>query len=198
MHTICDLPTSELDKLCAQPGTRPVPATPPMDPDWKARLAERHEVAAPQLQSFRRTMLERFGGGDVNIWMGRTEDVAPLLERGQLWIPSPQEIDYLEGEPTHCHDNVCEFWKEQPDRYVLATGYGLSQDGLWRPHSWLMEPQNDGPARIVETTVGRLAYFGYVMDLPQSIDFVFGGTPAHLREQVLQMLRKPAAAALEP
>lgn len=120
-----------------------------MDPDWRARLAERLELAAPELQSLRRTMLERLGGGDVNI--------------------------------------------------VLATGYGLSGDGLWRPHSWLIEPQNDGPARIVETTVGRLAYFGYVMDLPQSVDFVFGGTPADLREEVLQMLRgKPVAAALAP
>ena len=130
--------------------------------------------------------------------MGRAEDVTPLLERGQIWIPEPHEIDYLEGEPTRCHDNVCEFWRDEPDRYVLATGYGLSDDGLWRPHSWLVEPQNDGPPRIVETTVGRLAYFGYVMDLPQSIDFVFGGTPPELRAQVVQELRGKPAAAMTP
>ena len=58
MHLICDLPSSELAALCAQPTDRPVPATPPMDDDWKARLAERHVLAAPELQSFRRTMLE--------------------------------------------------------------------------------------------------------------------------------------------
>jgi hypothetical protein len=37
-----------------------------------------------------------------------------------------------------------------------GSGYGLSDDGMWRMHTWLISFDS----RIVETTVAREAYFG--------------------------------------
>ena len=42
------------------------------------------------------------------------------------------------------------------------TGYALSDDGLWRQHSWLIAK----PGRrwtVIETTCRRLLYYGVVL-----------------------------------
>ncbi len=43
---------------------------------------------------------------------------------------------------------------------MIATGYALDADGLWRQHSWVM----DKKGRVIETTVRRVAYCGIVCD----------------------------------
>lgn len=42
-------------------------------------------------------------------------------------------------------------------------------DGCWRSHSWLVDDNGD----VIETTVGRRAYFGVVLNGDESDDFVF-------------------------
>jgi hypothetical protein len=47
-------------------------------------------------------------------------------------------------------------WTSQASGFVvIATGYALSDDGLWRQHSW--DVLRDG---ILETTKARQKYFG--------------------------------------
>jgi hypothetical protein len=43
----------------------------------------------------------------------------------------------------------------------IAFGYALAPDGLWRQHSWGVDAE-DG--RIVETTVRRVCYYGFVLN----------------------------------
>ena len=53
----------------------------------------------------------------------------------------------------------------------MATGYALSEDGLWRSHSWgLTQARNR--AVIIETTVSRERYFGVMFpaeEIPQGV-----------------------------
>ena len=48
------------------------------------------------------------------------------------------------------------------------TGYALSDDGLWRQHSWGLLTDD----RVVETTVARLRYFGAILTDPAAAEFV--------------------------
>lgn len=72
---------------------------------------------------------------------------------------------FVAGEPSNCHDNVANLWVERVTAcgHEVAsawTGYALSDDGLWRQHSWAMT--TDG--RVIETTVGRTVYMGVPLE----------------------------------
>jgi len=57
-----------------------------------------------------------------------------------------------------CHQNVASVWAKRRFGIVgVATGYVLSEDGLWRQHSWGI--LRDG---ILETTEARSKYFGII------------------------------------
>ena len=63
-------------------------------------------------------------------------------------------VEMEEGKPGSCHENVAALL--QRDELDSGwTGYALSEDGLWRNHSW---GQRNG--KIVETTEPRLVYWG--------------------------------------
>jgi hypothetical protein len=54
---------------------------------------------------------------------------------------------------------VAEIWAERPHELVgIGTGYSLSDDGLWRQHSWGLRREG-----ILETTVSRVKYFGVLL-----------------------------------
>jgi len=60
---------------------------------------------------------------------------------------------------SECHKNVAEIWAEKQDELVgIGTGYSLSDDGLWREHSWGVRREG-----ILETTVSRAKYFGVLL-----------------------------------
>jgi hypothetical protein len=59
-------------------------------------------------------------------------------------------------ERSACHENVAQLWVTKSSGLTaIGTGYALSEDGLWRQHSWGV--RRDG---IVETTKVRVKYFG--------------------------------------
>lgn len=64
----------------------------------------------------------------------------------------------IPGKASGCHQNVATLFQEGMLR-AAATGYGLSDDGLWRQHSWGL----DWKGNLVETTVPREKYFGFYM-----------------------------------
>lgn len=64
---------------------------------------------------------------------------------------------------------------ESKDRCFIATGYALSEDGLWRCHSWVVQPMAR-TVRVWETTVKRVAYFGVVLTSEECEDFVENNT----------------------
>jgi hypothetical protein len=41
-------------------------------------------------------------------------------------------------EDSRCHENVARLWTDKRWGLVaIGTGYALSEDGLWRRHSWV-------------------------------------------------------------
>lgn len=105
-------------------------------------------------------------GGEFSL-LRDEEDLVKILTRGQLWGKTGMT---LKGAPIQCHMNSCLAWEANQDRLYLATGYALSADGLWRQHSWCMNPKPRS-IQVVETTEPRLLYFGFVMTLEETIQF---------------------------
>lgn len=87
------------------------------------------------------------------------EDVQLILDRGKTWVPLQKEIVLIRGEAIRCHDNSILLQEAYPHLY-LCTGYALSNDGIWRSHSWCFEQQTYS---ILETTMRRAAYHGAVL-----------------------------------
>lgn len=110
-----------------------------------------------------------FGGYEVCMAY-MDEDADKILSRGQLWYGD--KFLLMKGEPSQCHRNTCDLWEEniKDHEVAIATGYALSPDGMWRQHSWLMHRRYRS-VEVVETTVKRVAYFGYVMTHDEALSF---------------------------
>lgn len=115
------------------------------------------------------THIREFGGYEVCMPYYE-EDLHKLLSRGQFWYGDRSQIK--KGAPSQCHRNTCNLWKANRETHELAiaTGYALSKDGMWRQHTWLMirKPRS---ISIIETTVKRLAYYGFVMTEKEALEF---------------------------
>ena len=103
-----------------------------------------------------------FGGYSV-VLPDIEEDANAILTRGYL---RNGQSRMMVGRPSQCHANTADLWEQnQKDHDVtICTGYALSPDGLWRQHSWLLHRYDTGKQRrerVIETTVKRLAYFGF-------------------------------------
>ncbi len=116
-----------------------------------------------------RNLLLSFGGEEVCLPVYEPDLVA-ILDRGQLW--KGDRITMMRGRPSQCHRNSAYCWDANKDKAVLCTGYALSEDGLWRQHSWCIhvKPRKN---RVVETTLERIAYFGFVMTEKEATEFYF-------------------------
>jgi len=87
------------------------------------------------------------------------EDIQLILRYGKTWVPLQKDIVLRHGEAIRCHDNSIWLQEANPHLHV-CTGYALSNDGIWRSHSWCFEPQT---YRIIETTEKRVAYHGAIL-----------------------------------
>lgn len=147
--------------------------TDPIDSAWKERLKSQW-WATNYAGDIKRLMAEipnylkilqlrdrllKIGGEEVCMPFGE-EDIDNILKYGQLWTNTPK---LMEGDPSQCHYNSCCLWNRNRTDTLIATGYGLSEDGMWRQHSWVIHMKTSGN-RVIETTVPRIAYYGYVMN----------------------------------
>jgi len=73
-------------------------------------------------------------------------------------------------QPSRCHANSGFLWDANRDKLELCTGYALSEDGLWRQHSWCWWPAQ---RKVVETTERRKAYVGFVMTAKRVEQFYY-------------------------
>jgi hypothetical protein len=87
------------------------------------------------------------------------EDIHLILRHGKTWVPLQKDIILRRGEAIRCHDNSVLFQAAHPHLHV-CTGYALSNDGIWRSHSWCFEQRT---CSIIETTVKRVAYHGAIL-----------------------------------
>lgn len=119
----------------------------PMDKEWKKRVEAmqlyNEDATAPwltnEMKKTLRALRDRiltFGGDEV-LLNTRDEDAEKVLERGQFFYGSK----YMKkGEDCRCHQNAAYLWDANRGRCQIATGYALSEDGLWRQHSWVVQP----------------------------------------------------------
>lgn len=112
-------------------------------------------------------------GGEETCFPGIEVDIDRILERGRYY---PGHSMLMRGRPSQCHANVAALW-ENNHRDIdihICTGYALSADGLWRQHSWLLRNYKTATQQrtlVIETTVKRLAYFGFELTEREATEF---------------------------
>ena len=127
-------------------------------PERKAFLNSKLREAAakqPELKRLKALLLRL--GGDLLVAPSKPDqDVPMLLEQGFV-MSGPIKLKVMKSNS--CHQNVALVWSKRKFGIVgIATGYALTNDGLWRQHSW-------GILRfgVLETTSTRLTYFGIAL-----------------------------------
>jgi hypothetical protein len=113
-------------------------------------------------------------GGDLVVPPRHPDaDLDRLLADAQLQGPASR---LLQGEDNGCHANAAILWV---DGTVIAigTGYALSDDGLWRQHSWGI----DADGTVVETTFERQLYLGLVLSDVAALQFGAGNAGDHVK-----------------
>lgn len=123
-------------------------------------FTRRHPFFAPQLEPLKKKLLS-IGGWAVCL-PRIEEDLKKILGRGQIFLGRSQIIL---GEPNSCHSNCCCLWQSN-EEFKICTGYALSKDGMWRQHSWCYTD------KVIETTVKRIRYFGFIMTNEEAELFV--------------------------
>jgi len=67
-------------------------------------------------------------------------------------------------QTSQCHGNAARLSARYPHLYQYETGFAVSSDGTWRPHSWCWAIKDN---HIVETTELRVRYLGLTLNAPQ-------------------------------
>ena len=151
----------------------------PMKDEWKAWVNKNQVYNGtshfdPKMLDAMRKLHDRiltFGGDEVCM-TAFDEDAQKILSRGQFFYGG----SYMrKGQDCQCHCNSANLWNMNQGRCSIATGYALSEDGLWRSHSWVIQPMKR-TVRVWETTVKRVAYFGVVLTSEECEDFVENNT----------------------
>lgn len=144
-----------------------------MTPEQKAFLTRRFRDAAgnqPELKQLKALLLRLGGDMVVAPPTQPDQDIPRLLKEGFL-TSGPITLKVMKS--SSCHQNVASVWTKRRLGIVgIATGYSLSEDGLWRQHSWGI--LRDG---ILETTESRLKYFGIVLQGEKADFFAFSNSP---------------------
>jgi hypothetical protein len=99
-------------------------------------------------------------------------------------------------DPVQCHRNCLDlacYVGNGPGQYRIVHGWALSANSTWYCHSWCIK--RSGPENIVETTLPRLAYLGFVV--PDGVDlrgvyFV----PSNLGEELDKWRTSSSSSAL--
>lgn len=121
-----------------------------------------HEAALPrygEVWGWWRSWLLGHGGVEVVPPIDPEIRIVDLLQRAV--VQSGVGAVSVPGEPSRCHENVetlVDRGRTVDGHVVVAgwTGYALSDDGLWRQHSWAVG--DDGS--VIETTEPRRCYAG--------------------------------------
>lgn len=96
-------------------------------------------------------------------------DLKKLLRSGAVF---DEAAELIAGEEGTCHANASRIWHENQEELAIGTGYALSDDGLWRQHSWLVRKEPiAGQYRLLETTIKRIKYFGIILTRSEAQEF---------------------------
>jgi hypothetical protein len=138
-----------------------------MTKEQKQLLTRRLAVAIknqPELMDLKGLLLGL--GGSFLVAPPKNDPDIPLLLKSGFVMCGTVMLKVM--AKSSCHQNISAVWKERKFGIVgIATGYALSEDGLWRQHSWGI--LRDG---LLETTRERTKYFGILLQGPQAEQFV--------------------------
>jgi hypothetical protein len=119
-----------------------------------------------------------YGGHLVVHHLRPESDVDDLLTRAAVHGPKVR----LVGGGRNCHANVAKLWIDG-DIEAIGTGYALSDDGLWRQHSWGL----DEDATVVETKFPCERYVGITLPPGEStVGFALNNYADDIREVLRQ------------
>jgi hypothetical protein len=151
---------------------------PPLTPEHSEFLRNKAKpfiAKQPSLVVLRRRMLDK-GGLEV-VWLQHEPHLYRLIEKGQVFPKSRLRRRFIADSECHC--NAASLWYESRGCIRIATGYALSDSGLWMPHSWGIEA-----GQIVETTSSQwLSYFGVELSGEEALKFMFANASLSLRER---------------
>ena len=99
--------------------------------------------------------------------------------------PKDKALEKLDGRTSRCHGNSSGFWLVFWPSYHLYTRYALSDDGIWRRHSWL-----EADMRIIESTISRDAYFGVELSGQDLFRFVMCDVLDCIPNEVLAKMKE--------
>lgn len=138
--------------------TRPVPR------DWYGRLKANGFTADAIYDQGQHEELKKLlfqFGGEACVLVFKDPDKERIISRGILIVPTM--INRIPGDPCECHKNSAKYWKRMKRKKSTAasimTGYALSEDGVWRQHTWALNAIGD----VVESTEERVGYFGFAL-----------------------------------
>lgn len=97
------------------------------------------------------------------------EEIAALAERGMLFPSGRGRFLWRRRDPSRCHWNVADLWRESRGHIMVATGLALADDGAWRSHSWGVRGK-----MVVETTNRFDAYYGVLLEYDEAERFALG------------------------
>jgi hypothetical protein len=103
-------------------------------------------------------------GGEAVILPAFEDDYDKIMTRGIPLLTFVTKM--VRGRPSQCHANCADLWSAKG--LSIMTGYSLSDDGVWRQHTWCM-----GNGVVIETTEKREAYFGFLMTDKEAEIFSF-------------------------
>jgi hypothetical protein len=139
-----------------------VPTLPP-DRGWLERARRRGWTARTGDAVWRPLKQILLGVGGWSVCLPEREPhLEAIVSRGRRFGGESIVVD---GEPCQCHANVARL-SEELEGSRICIGYALSDDGMWRQHTWLL----DGGV-ILETTVEREQYFGVVLEADEAAEF---------------------------
>lgn len=137
----------------------------PLDNERRAFLRTRTKEAfhaGPYLKKLHKLLLG-IGGEAVVLWNGSNGErlVEDLIAFGKAQPGGGLRMQ--PGEPGNCHENSRSLALKGSRQFLMCTGYALSGDSVWRPHSWVWDVKTE---RIIETTEKRVFYFGVIEPSP--------------------------------
>lgn len=103
-------------------------------------------------------------GGD-EVVPALEDDIDKLISEGQLI--EPRTVEFVDGTPSRCHENASLVFRNNSPVTKIGVGWALSDDGLWRQHSWAMV----GRRKLIETTKEREQYFGFLLSGQEANQF---------------------------
>lgn len=152
------------------------PVTDPVEPERAEFLRKKSEELPEHLRPLEKKLLSL--GGSFALIKPNEKDHEKILSRGERRPGKGKHVYFLDGEPSRCHETAAEEAAKDPAWLGIATGYALSQDGVWRQHSWGHWHKT---RNIVESTEERVLYFGFVLRDEEALGFIF----SNVRDQAI-------------